>query len=229
MRIDRVIFLGLVTRMTHDHSDEKKQMNSGCLHRLAKWFIKTMLIALSLVVVLIFIPQDISDIAVADHSRELLPVFQNSVKGEYEVKISEGELNAYLKKTLALQGVDQVLVRLEDGRTEIILVKKIFGRNFTESIFLRVEQMADLNGSMHHDILLDGGKFPGTNMLKGGRLGRLTLPQGFIRLYLSSFDKLASVLKQEIHHGIEEMITVKFQPDELVLDPKLPAETGMGL
>jgi hypothetical protein len=76
---------------------------------------------------------------------------------------------------------------------------------------------------VHTDIVRDGGAYvPDLPRLKkGGRFGRLVVPQGFTRLLtLPAFETLAKAMEPEIHDGIEEMSRITIQDGRLSLDPR---------
>lgn len=194
-------------------------------------------------------PQDLSDIkgiAAGGKSRDLRAVLQSAVDRGYEVTLTEEEINLYLKQTLrAKQGgwlgesvaFDGVRVRLEEGRAEVIMERSVMGRPLTLSMFVRVEQTLSMKGSTQTSVLRDGGPFLPEiprleKLVKGGRFGRLVVPQGFLLLVLPAYEKLAAAYRQELSLGFEEMSRIKLGDGKLVLDPRpegdavLPGPTG---
>ena len=62
----------------------------------------------------------------------------------------------------------------------------------------------------------------------GGRFGRLPVPQGFLLLVMPSFGKLAAVLAPE-GDLVQEMARIRIEDGRLILDPRDPSESSMGL
>jgi len=188
--------------------------------------------------------QDLSDIkrgAPGRQARDLRAVLKNSVDRGYPLTLTEEEINLYLKQTLAAkQGgllgeavtLDGVLVRLEEGRAEIVIERSVMGRPLTLSMFVRVEQTVGMKGGTSTSILRDGGPFlpeiPRLAMLvKGGRFGRLVVPQGFLLLVLPSFNQLAALYREELAQGFEEMARISIAEGKLVLDPRPDGGAGL--
>jgi hypothetical protein len=106
------------------------------------------------------------------------------------------------------------------------------GRPLTLSMFVRVEQTIGMKGETSTSILRDGGPFlpeiPRLAMLvKGGRFGRLVVPQGFLLLVLPSFGKLADLYQAELEQGFEEMSRISIADGKLVLDPRPDGGAGL--
>lgn len=171
--------------------------------------------------------------------RDLSAVLKNAIDREYSVTLTETEINHWLgRKLVAKQGgllaeqvsFERVWVRLEDGRAEVVMERKIMGRPFTVSMFLRIEQLQGLKG-VETQVHMDGGpyheNFPKPPM--GGRFGKLVVPQGFLILVMPAYEKLAELFQQEIHLGFEQMARVKIEKDRLVLDPREPSNDPSGL
>lgn len=221
----------------------------GCLTRLLGLAVFLCLAALGVGLWFVAQAQDLSDLdgtgaGAAGEARNLREVLARSLSGGHEVTLSEAEINRYLAATLkAEQGgllakevdLEEVAVRLEDGRAEIILVRSLRGRPWTVSMFLRIEQVENPDGSIETRILRNGGQFHESvpNPPVGGRFGRLEVPEGFLHLVLPSFTKLAKVYRSggageplEIDL-IEEMSRIRIEDGKLVLSP-FPS-VGMGV
>ena len=96
----------------------------------------------------------------------------------------------------------------------------------------RILQEIDMNGSTKTSVVRDGGHFfpnlPRLERLtKGGRFGKLVVPQGFLILVLPSFEKLAPVYRLELEQAFEEMSRITISKGKLVLDPR--ADGGSAL
>lgn len=217
-------------------SEEPKPRKRGCLPRLVTSFL--FLISIGLAVALYFAsqPQDLSDIKgygmpVNPAGRDLSVAVAEAIeRGGYEVRISEADLNGWLKRTFELkQGgllADQVdlkgvFVRLENDQAEIILERSAFGHPVTTSMFLRIEKLEDSNGVLTQ-IHLDGGPYSDSfpKLKKGGRIGKLVVPQGFLILLRPSFEKIGGLLAKEAENGIQDMNRVVIEKGVLLLDPR---------
>jgi len=183
-------------------------------------------------------PQDLSDIhGYAPDSRppsrhDLGQQLQNSLDRAYPVTFTEGEINGWLLSTLQTRqggllaehvALDGVWVRLEDGRAEVVLERKLLGRPFTVSMYLQVEHSETDQGTTT-EVQFHGGEFhPYLPFPKcGGRFGRLPVPQGFLHLVLPAFKNLAAVFPEELRLGFVEMPRVDFADDRITFDPRGP-------
>jgi len=188
-------------------------------------------------------PQDLSDIHGYDPDRrpqsrlDLKQSLQNSLDRAYPVTFTEDEINRWLLSTLQTKqggllaadvSLDGVWVRLEDGRAEVVLERKLLGRRFTVSMFLEVEQSETEQGSIT-DVQFHGGAFhPYLPFPKcGGRFGRLPVPQGFLHLVMPAFKNLAAVFPEELRLGFSEMPRVKITDDRLTFDPRGPQPSAL--
>lgn len=213
----------------------------GCLRQLLVMILLTG--GLVLGVALAFIPQaqNLSDLggygAAADAApaRDLKTVLQNAVTRRYPVTLTETEINQWLGRTLvARQGgglagsvtFERVWVRLEDGRAEVVMARKILGLPFTVSMYLQVAQTEGPKGVLTEVLLHGGPYFPSNLPLppRGGRFGKLVVPQGFLLLVVPAYERLAAMFSDEIHLGIEEMSRVKIEKGRLVMDPQSPSD-----
>lgn len=187
-------------------------------------------------------PQDLSDIdgfgpdATNDVSRDLHEALKQSVLDGFELTITEEELNLYLRDTLAAShhGLlsdrttpTKVAVRLEDGQAEIILVHELAGRTLTSSMYLQIDQWEDHNGVIQTTIHRHGAAYLSglPKPKRGGRFGKLPVPEGFLYLSLPAFEALADALRDPAGSPakeidlIEEMSSVRIEDGKLVLDP----------
>ena len=112
----------------------------GCLGKLATLVAFLGLAGLGAAIYFISQSQDLSDLdgrgpgAIGKRSRDLLEVLTNAADRDYDVSISEEEINLFLRDTLSSkQGgiladqvkIKDVAVRLEDGRAEVIIVRDV--------------------------------------------------------------------------------------------------------
>lgn len=189
-------------------------------------------------------PQDLSDlkhpapVANPGPERDVKIVLQNAVDRGFPVTLQETEINQWLARTLvARQGgflagkvtLDRVWVRLEEGIAEVIMERHFLGKPFTVSMYLQIERMESLHG-VFTDIHPHGGPyhpdFP--HPPKGGRFGKLVVPQGFLLIVLPAFQKLAAQFPVEIELGMTKMSRITLEKGRIVLDPREPlGQQGM--
>ena len=218
-------------------NSSKTPAGGGCLHKLLAWIL--VVGGLALGVALSFIPQaqDLTDLGgygVAPGAapvRDLKLLLQRAVDRGYSVTLTESDLNQWLGRTLVTQqggrlaqwvSLDRVWVRLEDRCAEVIMARTILGHPFTVSMFLQVERMEGPKG-VFTEVLLHGGPYDHTTLPlppRGGRFGKLVVPQGFLLLVVPAYERLADLFRDEIHLGFEEMAHVKIENGRLVLDPR---------
>lgn len=217
----------------------KPKSGGGCLGKL--FFLILLAGGGGLASALWFIaqPQDLTDIggygpaAKTAPVRDLKNVLQSALKRGYPVALTETEINQWLGRTLsAKQGgllagqvsLDRVWVRLEDGYAEVIMERAVMGRPFTVSMFLKVEQTQGVKG-IKTEIHRHAGPYHANlpKPLRGGRFGKLVVPQGFLILVLPAYDKLAELYREEIRLAFEEMVRIRIEPNRLVLDSREPS------
>ncbi|RYD33988.1 MAG: hypothetical protein EOP87_10035 [Verrucomicrobiaceae bacterium] len=216
-------------------AEEPNPRSRGCFARLFSSFL--FLISLGLAVALYFAaqPQDLSDVKgyggiAGNPPRDLSAALRNATERGYDLRLSEEDLNRWLAATLPMkQGgvlgasvkLEGVAIRLEQDVAEVVMVRSVFGRPFTVSMFLRIEQTESSDGistALHRD----GGAFVESfpKLKKGGRFGKLVVPQGMLLLVMPSFSELKDQFKEEISNGLEKMAKVRIEEGSLVLDPR---------
>lgn len=176
--------------------------------------------------------QDLSDLSSAAPvaQRDMKTVLKNAIDRQYALTLSEAEINQWLARTLsARQGgvlsdqvkLKRVWVRLEDGRAEIIMERTVLGAPFTVSMYLRVERVESAEGKATN-ISMEGGPYhPDVpRPPKGGRFGRLVVPQGFLLLVLPAYQNLAKLFPEELELGFREMSRITIEKGKLILDPR---------
>jgi hypothetical protein len=210
----------------------------GCFSKLLFLILLVAAVGLGTAVFLITRPQDLSDIggygptAKPLAEREMKAVLKNAIDRGFAVTLSEAEINQWLGRTLETrQGgilkekitLDRVWVRLEEGRAEVIMERRFLGKPFTTSMYLQAERMEGEKGPFT-EVRLHGGSyhpdFP--NPPRGGRFGKLVVPQGFLILVMPAYQKLAEVFSEEIQLGFRDMSRVSIEKGKLVLDPREP-------
>lgn len=231
---------------------EKKEAppkpKGGCLSKLATLVVFVGLIGLGAAIYFIAQPQDLSDIAgrgpaaVGKESRNLKAVLKNATEGGYPLKLTEEEINLYLRDTLAFKQdgalaewvkLEGVMVRLEDGRAEVIMERSIMGYPMTVSMYLRVEQTEKSDGGIQTRIFRNGGLYQDwlPKPAVGGRFGQLPVPEGFLLTVMPAFQKLAQIYREPVPAGsmlrrkpvkeidfIENMARIAIEDGQLVLD-----------
>jgi hypothetical protein len=181
-------------------------------------------------------PQDLSDIGGASSAggapRDMRIVLESALQRGHSLTLGEAEINQWLGRTLeARQGgifsgkvtLERVLVRLEDGFAELVMERKVLGKPFTVSMFIRIEQFEG-PGGLRTEVGLHGGPYGAglARPLKGGRFGRLVVPQGFLILVMPAYRAFAQSCREEIRLAFEEMARVRIEPGRLVLDSRVP-------
>jgi hypothetical protein len=216
----------------------------GCLGRLFGLLVFAVIAGLVAALYFIFLPEDLTDIggyapvaeAPASPPRDIEAVLRKSIEGNYSVTLSETELNNWLARELKLKqggelaewvSLKRVWVRLRAGVAEIIIERDVAGHPLTTSMFLQVEQSETAKG-MITQIHLHGGGFHEDipQPTRGGRFGRLTVPQGFLILVMQDFEKIAQLFQTEIDLGFKQMARIKIEDKRIMLDPKQPSRQG---
>jgi hypothetical protein len=216
----------------------KPKSGGGCLGKLMFLFFLTLACGLGAALFFIAQPQDLTDIggyapmAKATPVREMKAVLKNSLVRGYPVTLTETEINQWLGRTLATRqgglladqvSLDRVWVRLNDGQAEVIMERRIMGRPMTVSMFVQVEQFQGAKG-MRTEVLMHGGPYHPSlpHPMKGGRFGKLVVPQGFLLLVMPSYRKLAQAFPEEIHLAFEEMARIRIGENRIELNPREP-------
>lgn len=189
-------------------------------------------------------PQDLSDlktpapVAKPGPVRDVKVVLKNAIDRGFPVTLQETEINEWLGRTLVckqgglLEGkvtFDRVWVRLEEGTAEVIMERQFLGKPFTVSMYLQIERLESPQG-VFTEIHPHGGSYHSDFPYppKGGRFGKLVVPQGFLHIVLPAFQKLAEQFPDEIELGLREMSRITLEKGRIVLDPREPlGQQGM--
>jgi hypothetical protein len=219
-------------------SEEKpEKRRGGCLRGLMTLVTLAGVVGLGTCVWFIFQPQDLSDIkgwgpaAAGQRSPDLISVLTKAQNGVYPVTLTEEQINLYLRDHLQLkQGgflssfveIHSVVVRITQERAEVVMERTVFGHPFTTSMYLRVESVRDITGRTSKEVMRDGGDYfkDLPRLKRGGRFGKLEVPQGFLILVLPSFEKLATALNQEIAASVGDMPRVTLSKGKVLFDPR---------
>lgn len=215
-----------------------KENKGGCLGKLAFLFVVVLLAGFGALLLFIAQPQDTSDIGgyggfAATEGRDLKKVLENSVQRGHPLLLKEAEINGYLKRTLKMRQAGHlgpwvdlkgVAVRTEDGRAEVVIERVIAGRPFTVSMYLSVEQQELPDGKITTYVHRHGGRYledlPIPLPTRGGRFGRVVVPQGFLLLVLNSFERVAALYEEELRLALEEMARIRIEENGVMLDPR---------
>lgn len=222
-------------------NEEVEKPKGGCLGKLAGLVVFLVIVGVAAAVYFASQPQDLSDLegnspadaAAIGAPRDMVAVLRKAIEGDYSVSLSEKDINQWLAKELTLaQGgelaewisLKSVLVRLNDGVAEVIVEREIEGVPFTTSMFIQVEQTETQKG-ITTQILLHGGGFHEDVPFpkRGGRIGKLMVPQGFLLLVMPEFRKIAALFDEEIELGFQRMARINIEDGRLMLDPKQPS------
>ncbi|MBM3863892.1 MAG: hypothetical protein FJ385_08105 [Verrucomicrobia bacterium] len=182
---------------------------------------------------LCLIPQPLDDLSLDDADakppRDLREALERSLKRGEPVVFTQEEINRWLvqrrapqaqAKPVGMPTAERIVVRLLDGQAELVMRRRMLGVPMTVSMFVRIERRADGSKQAH----LHGGRYAEwlSHPLRGGRFGRLTIPQGFLVMALPAFSRTARSLDDEIRLAFEDMSVIRIEPGRLVLDPLEP-------
>lgn len=180
--------------------------------------------------------QDLSDIdgykSSSTAPRNVQEVLSKAVEGNYSVTLTEADINHMLQSQInAKQGgmlssdasIKRILVRLKKDIAEVIIMRELFGKEITVSMYLQIQQTEDKDG-ISTQIHLHGGDYNKSSPLPdiGGRFGKVKIPQGFLRSVVPDYVKIAEVLAPEIELGFEKMARFEIQDKRVLLDPRRP-------
>lgn len=217
----------------------------GCVGGLVKLLGFVGLIALGCGLYFVSQSQDLTDLTTSLERQETAPrdlreVLEKALDGDYGISLSEGEINSYLRRVVeAKQGgqldkwvkLENVYVRLEEGRAEVVLERSVMDYPFTVSMYLRVVDSNSANGTPMRGIMRNGGPYHPSLPVPsiGGRFGRLSVPEGFLYLVLPSFSELVKLFRDASSQNsrleidmIEQMAQITIEPGVLSLEPLPP-------
>ena len=191
-------------------------------------FALILLIFLFTAIALSFLPQDLSDLAgrnedgtITPSERNLERVLENAAEKGIKVTLSEEEINQWLSSQLSgtQEGLLQntvkfrsTWVRINDGSIDLIFEREAFNRLHTVAMNVEIEQLIDENDHMSSTI-----------HRKGGRLGQLPVPHGYLTLVMSSYRELASTMATEVRllkKMLEGTATIDFSEGVITFTPR---------
>ncbi|MFU8892237.1 MAG: hypothetical protein ACNA8L_01285 [Luteolibacter sp.] len=208
---------------------------SGFLFKVAVVFVALTISALLACVILVAMPQDLEGVGgleSPDGGRDVSAVLRESQLRQVPVTLTEAEINQWLARTLeARQGgrleetvsFKRVVVRIREGVVEVVMEREFAGRPVTVSMYLSIDQARD-GDRLRTELNLHGGRFAPwlPKPPRGGRFGSLSVPQGFLRLVMPSYEALADVLSEELDNGFRKMVLIRFEDKRIELDPRVP-------
>ncbi|MCW0220991.1 MAG: hypothetical protein OJI67_21870 [Prosthecobacter sp.] len=139
---------------------------------------------------------------------------QAAIKRSAIFEISEAELNRHLAKVLTgtLRSpagkwitFDRLAIELEPEIAHATLAWDVHGHTTTATVDLQIKR---LEKTFRVEVV-------------GGRYGHLEVPRGMLRPLTPAFEKLSSVLQEEIQ-ALFQMNQIQLAQDKLVLDPRFP-------
>ena len=178
---------------------------------------------------LTFDPQDLSEVEgyEPDSSRppvggrDLGAILKNAEKNKRAVRITEEELNNYLRRTLKFeQGgwfksfvtARGAWIKLEEAGIEVIIEREItsWNKRHTVSMLLEIEQTIREDGGIDTDL-----------KRKWGKWGRTRVINGFVMLTQPSFKALKDAYAEEIKRFWKMLgsFQIKISDGELKLSP----------
>lgn len=213
----------------------KKEAGQGCMGKIGLLFLIALFGGMIAAVYFVIRPQNLEDVGgyhavEGDISRDLVVVLEKSLEKGHPLALTEKEINLWLSRALSSrQGglaakwvtLDGVWVRLLDGHAEIIQERTVMGQSFTVSLFVSIERKLEA-GRIYKQVHLHSGPYHKDvpRPVRGGRFGRLVVPQGFLIFVMPSFEKLKNEFQKEIKLGIQEMSVVRFENRRLILQPR---------
>lgn len=217
--------------------DSPSKPRGSCFGKLVSFLTFAGVAAMGAAVWFMWQPQDLADVKGAGptpsgkRAPDLMTAMKNSLKGGYAMTINEEDLNLYLKQVLVTRQdgflskyvtLDGVCVRLEEERAEVILQRRVFGRPMTTSMYIQFIHNIALDGKIEREIAPHGGLYHKDlpyPLYKGGRFGKVEVPQGFLYLIKPTIDQLGVALKPEFSEGLEGMGRITLQKGKLLLNP----------
>jgi hypothetical protein len=232
-----------MTKYDDNHSEsDDLHLESGhsSLVKVLVMILLAAAVAIGVAMLIMIQPQDLTDIGgyeltmKTEPSWDMQTILKNAIDRKQPLTLTERHINQWLGRALVtkqgglfagLISLDRVWVRLENGRAEVIMVRRIIGQPFTVSMFLKIEQTQGPKG-MLTQVHMHGGPYHENlpQPLCGGRFGSLAVPQGFLLLVKPAYEKLATLFSEEIHLGFEEMARIQIMKGRLILDPRNPVD-----
>lgn len=165
-------------------------------------------------------------------STDLVEKIKNGYTGDYEVRITEAELNRYIaSKVTMTQGgfmkgfatVKGIYVELKKGEMEIFIEREIaqYGEagEAKTDVFKPFDQTVSMRLKISTVDLEEGGTQK-TVDFPGGSIGNSPAPGMFVKLVKDSYDQLKDHFATEIDLGYDRITSITIEDGYLVLDPR---------
>lgn len=214
----------------------------SCIQRLVGMVLFLSTVGLAVALFFAFTPQDLSGVrgrggalesdAADARIRDMKAVLRGALDRGFTVTLEERELNRWLAATMSAKQsstvskfaqLTGVWVKLHDGYAELIFERTINGWPMTQSAFLKIEQTETPKG-IQTAFMLNGGPYHSNLPYppRGGRIGRLVVPQGFILLLRPALSSLAQEFRGEIELGFRDndMERITIEEGKLILAPR---------
>lgn len=217
-----------------DKQDKRKKR--GCVLQGLFFLSIASSFLLFIAVIFMVIPQDTHDIegygqgAQSQEVRDLMAVMEQSLERGHQVTLTEDELNRWIGQTLKVKQkgllgpavkIDGLALRLEEDLLEVVMERSFVGLKLTLSMYIQVEVEADDTRSSKQVLLHAGPISKFVPVLKrGGRFGKLTVPQGYIHLVKPAFFQLGDVYKDELDLIFRKMHDIQIKDGEIILTPR---------
>ncbi len=179
-------------------------------------------------------PQDLSKIGGVSplppgRPRNIKAILENSIKRDTPVTLTEADFNDWIASHLEMKqsgplahdvSLERVLLKFEDQYAEVIMERKVKGKPFTVSMYVQVDSYHSAEG-IFSELMLHGGSYFNDlpKLKRGGKLGKLEIPQGFLLLLLPAYEKLAQVFTDEAQL-MKRFIRITFEKGKITFDPR---------
>ncbi|MDX1681140.1 MAG: hypothetical protein R3242_10460 [Akkermansiaceae bacterium] len=222
--------------MAKKKDKQEKHAKRGCV--LQSMFLICIISSFLLLIamILMVIPQDTHDIegygeaVQGDEARDLIAVLEESLERGHQVTLSEREINRWIGRTLEIEqkgllgpmvNVDGLALRLEEDLVELVIERSFVGLKLTQSMYLQVLVESDDIRSNKQVQLHAGPLVKFVPLLKkGGRFGKLSVPQGYIHLVKPAFFQLGEVYEKELNLIFRRMHDIQVKEGAIILKPK---------
>lgn len=173
----------------------------------------------------------------------VLEKLRNAYDGNYEVKLTEEELNRYIAEKLKMkQGgwmkgfatIKGVYVDLREDEIEVFIEREIaqYGEDgkpkldiikpFDQTVSMKLKvatlDLVDADGKKQTSIRVD---FP------GGSIGKAPAPGMFVKLVQDSFAQIQQHFNDELELGYERIVRIKIGDGFITLDPRKMRSTQL--
>ena len=165
-------------------------------------------------------------------STDVLEKIGNGYDGNFEVKITEEELNRYIAKKLKMkQGgwmkgfatIKGVYVKLKKDEMEVFIEREVaqYGEDGTPNtdLFKPFDQTVSMRLNITTVDVKDGGTSK-TVEFPGGTIGQAPAPGMFVKLIKASYDQIQEHFAKEIELGYKNITRITVEDGYILLDPR---------